>query len=229
MSMRDVVDVVARLAAERWGTGAVERQDVAWRHAAPTTSRRSRAARAGRAGHVPAAALARPARAGRSDATGCRSRPASPTGCARRCSSAPSVLALEATIRELGLVTVCEDAGCPNLSECWSDGTATFMVLGERCTRACGFCLVDTRKPLATRRRTNRAGSPRRSIGWNSTTRCSRWSPATISPTAGWPTSPRASRRSATSAAVPRVETLISDAKGDDGSLDCCSTCAPTC
>ena len=53
------------------------------------------------------------------------------------------------SIREHGLVTVCEEAGCPNLSECWSDGTATFMVLGERCTRACGFCLVDTRKPLA--------------------------------------------------------------------------------
>jgi lipoic acid synthetase len=46
------------------------------------------------------------------------------------------------------LVTVCEEAGCPNLSDCWADGTATFMVLGERCTRACGFCLVDTRKPL---------------------------------------------------------------------------------
>ncbi|HRE03649.1 MAG TPA: lipoyl synthase, partial [Ilumatobacteraceae bacterium] len=51
------------------------------------------------------------------------------------------------TIRDLGLITVCEEAGCPNLSDCWSDGTATFMVLGERCTRACGFCLVDTRKP----------------------------------------------------------------------------------
>jgi lipoic acid synthetase len=43
---------------------------------------------------------------------------------------------------------VCEEAGCPNLSDCWADGTATFMVLGERCTRACGFCLVDTQKPL---------------------------------------------------------------------------------
>ena len=61
----------------------------------------------------------------------------------------PEVLALKRTIRDLGLVTVCEDAGCPNLSECWADGTATFMVLGERCTRACGFCLVDTRKPVA--------------------------------------------------------------------------------
>ena len=59
------------------------------------------------------------------------------------------VLALKRSVRELGLVTVCEEAGCPNLSDCWADGTATFMVLGERCTRACGFCLVDTRKPGA--------------------------------------------------------------------------------
>jgi lipoic acid synthetase len=59
------------------------------------------------------------------------------------------VLALKRTIRDLGLVTVCEDAGCPNLSECWADGTATLMVLGDRCTRACGFCLVDTRRPDA--------------------------------------------------------------------------------
>src|SRR6202007_132717 len=38
---------------------------------------------------------------------------------------------------------------CPNIFECWGDGTATFMINGERCTRACGFCLVDTRKPDA--------------------------------------------------------------------------------
>ncbi|MGC2168592.1 MAG: lipoyl synthase [Acidimicrobiales bacterium] len=50
---------------------------------------------------------------------------------------------------DLRLVTVCEEAGCPNIFECWASGTATFMVNGERCTRACGFCLVDTRKPLA--------------------------------------------------------------------------------
>lgn len=59
----------------------------------------------------------------------------------------PEVLATKKTISGLGLVTVCEEAGCPNLSECWSDGTATFMLCGERCTRACGFCLVDTRFP----------------------------------------------------------------------------------
>ncbi|MST32116.1 lipoyl synthase, partial [Acidimicrobiaceae bacterium USS-CC1] len=55
---------------------------------------------------------------------------------------------LRKTMRSLSLVTVCEEAGCPNIYECWADGTATFMVNGDRCTRACGFCLVDTRKPL---------------------------------------------------------------------------------
>ncbi len=57
-------------------------------------------------------------------------------------------LALRRTMRDLELVTVCEEAGCPNIFECWADGTATFMINGERCTRACGFCQVDTRHPL---------------------------------------------------------------------------------
>ena len=56
-------------------------------------------------------------------------------------------LGLRRTMRSLELVTVCEEAGCPNIYECWADGTATFMINGERCTRACGFCLVDTRRP----------------------------------------------------------------------------------
>ncbi len=55
---------------------------------------------------------------------------------------------LGATVHDLGLVTVCEEAGCPNIYECWADGTATFMINGDRCTRACGFCQVDTRHPL---------------------------------------------------------------------------------
>jgi lipoyl synthase len=56
--------------------------------------------------------------------------------------------ALRKLTDDLRLVTVCEEAGCPNIFECWESGTATFMVNGERCTRACGFCLVDTRKPF---------------------------------------------------------------------------------
>ena len=50
---------------------------------------------------------------------------------------------------ELKLHTVCESAKCPNHWECWSKGTATFMIGGDRCTRACGFCAVATAKPLA--------------------------------------------------------------------------------
>ncbi|HVJ95473.1 MAG TPA: lipoyl(octanoyl) transferase LipB, partial [Acidimicrobiia bacterium] len=58
-------------------------------------------------------------------------------------------LELKRLTKDLELNTVCEEAGCPNIYECWADRTATFMILGDRCTRACGFCLVDTRKPLA--------------------------------------------------------------------------------
>jgi lipoic acid synthetase len=50
---------------------------------------------------------------------------------------------------DLRLHTVCESAKCPNHWECWSKGTATFMIAGDRCTRACGFCAVNTAKPLA--------------------------------------------------------------------------------
>ena len=49
---------------------------------------------------------------------------------------------------ELKLHTVCESAQCPNHWECWEKGTATFMIAGDRCTRACGFCAVSTAKPL---------------------------------------------------------------------------------
>jgi lipoic acid synthetase len=54
-----------------------------------------------------------------------------------------------ALLDELKLHTVCESARCPNHWECWSQGTATFMIGGDRCTRACGFCAVATAKPLA--------------------------------------------------------------------------------
>ena len=54
-----------------------------------------------------------------------------------------------ALLDELKLHTVCESAKCPNHWECWAKGTATFMIAGDRCTRACGFCAVNTAKPLA--------------------------------------------------------------------------------
>ncbi len=54
---------------------------------------------------------------------------------------------LSSVMRRNDLVTVCEEAGCPNIYECWGAGTATFMINGADCTRACGFCLVGTAKP----------------------------------------------------------------------------------
>lgn len=50
-------------------------------------------------------------------------------------------------MRDLDLHTVCEEAGCPNIYECWGQGTATMMILGDTCTRACGFCNVNTGRP----------------------------------------------------------------------------------
>jgi lipoic acid synthetase len=55
----------------------------------------------------------------------------------------------DALLREQGIVTVCQEARCPNIGECWSHSTATFMIGGENCTRNCGFCNVSTKKPLA--------------------------------------------------------------------------------
>ena len=66
-----------------------------------------------------------------------------------RLPSSPVFFSTKALISDLRLHTVCESAQCPNRWECWSQGTATFMIAGERCTRACGFCAVSTAKPFA--------------------------------------------------------------------------------
>ncbi|MEP7214800.1 MAG: lipoyl synthase [Anaerolineaceae bacterium] len=54
---------------------------------------------------------------------------------------------LQNLMREQGLHTVCEEARCPNIGDCWNRGTATFMILGDTCTRSCGFCAVATGRP----------------------------------------------------------------------------------
>ncbi len=60
---------------------------------------------------------------------------------------APGARALRLLLRENALNTVCEEARCPNLGDCFSRGTATFMLLGDRCTRRCGYCSVATARP----------------------------------------------------------------------------------
>lgn len=141
-SIKDVAEVVSRHAAKMWGNSQLERQDVAWKESLSDLSAFSRGEGPGQ----PVRMMGRLARAGVEGGVDISAR--KPDWIRPRVHHGAEVLALKKTLRDASLVTVCEEAGCPNLSECWSSGTATFMVLGERCTRACGFCLIDTQKPL---------------------------------------------------------------------------------
>ena len=149
VTMAEVVDVVARRAGERWGAaGRVERQDVASRTPAaappgePVPESGTRA---------PLSAPSSATTAGGETAGGVGGLLSigakKPQWLRARAVMGPAFRELKQTMRSLDLVTVCEEAGCPNIFECWAAGTATFMINGARCTRACGFCLVDTRRP----------------------------------------------------------------------------------
>jgi lipoic acid synthetase len=78
-----------------------------------------------------------------------KSRPRLPEWLRLKLPTSASFARMRNLLDELKLHTVCESAKCPNHWECWSKGTATFMIAGDRCTRACGFCAVNTAKPLA--------------------------------------------------------------------------------
>lgn len=64
-----------------------------------------------------------------------------------RLRTGPEYLALTALVKDEGLHTVCQEAGCPNIFECWEDREATFLIGGDQCTRRCDFCQIDTGKP----------------------------------------------------------------------------------
>jgi lipoic acid synthetase len=172
--MRDVVDALVARAGPAWGHERTERLDVAWRVASGDLAPFTRGEGPGApvpAGAVPAGAAAAGASAGAAVGGPSRAQPVRLLGRLAQAGVDPAAgvsigerkpewmrvrarmgeeyRSLKKTMRDLDLVTVCEEAGCPNIYECWADGTATFMINGERCTRACGFCLVDTRKPLA--------------------------------------------------------------------------------
>ena len=169
VSMREVVDLVAQRAAATWGPhGRIDRADVAHRVAPADMARFTREAANGSAvapdaGTAPDGGPVAGAAAegvslrllGRLEAARLDGESHEPVPLRSRkpewmrvpLSTGPTFREVRSTLRGLDLVTVCEEAGCPNISECWNDGTATFMILGERCTRACGFCLVDTRRP----------------------------------------------------------------------------------
>jgi lipoyl synthase len=131
-TMRAVVDAAVVRFAEHFGNDALDRQDVAWR--AP-----------GIVAAQPVKLLGRLAEAGVQAIDLARERP---PWMRVKAKFDDGYLELKQLMRDNDLHTVCEEAGCPNIYECWADRTATFMILGDRCTRACGFCQIDTRKPL---------------------------------------------------------------------------------
>jgi lipoic acid synthetase len=156
--LHDVVDRVVVHAGRHfgWDLDRVERQDVVWREhpsqlSAFTLDAFARPSGATEDGEptttppAPVRLLGRLAEAGVEPAP---SEPARPAWMRVRADLGPGYRETQRLVRSLDLHTVCEEAGCPNIYECWADGTATFMILGDRCTRSCGFCLVDTRRPL---------------------------------------------------------------------------------
>jgi len=177
VTMPEVVDAVAERAAQRWGAAGWDRADIAatGRRQVPQPADSAVMATAGAAPAAgrprgarpvpvtfpatsdvePAAADGGaqpqpvPARLG-----GDNPAPETPVAGGRKPSwmrvvarTGPEFRRIKSVMRDLDLVTVCEEAGCPNIYECWEQGTATFMLGGERCTRSCGFCLIDTRRP----------------------------------------------------------------------------------
>ncbi|MEY2398315.1 MAG: lipoyl synthase [Actinomycetota bacterium] len=145
VSMRQVADAVAARAAQTWGSGVAERADVAWQQRPDDLAPFSRAHAEGNS--APVRLLGRLSAAGVDTSTSLATNQRKPEWLRVKADFGPEYRALKQTMRSRDLVTVCEEAGCPNIYECWNEGTATFMINGSRCTRACGFCLVDTRKP----------------------------------------------------------------------------------
>src|SRR3954451_12329089 len=76
-------------------------------------------------------------------------RQAKPEWLKVRAPGSENYVRLKGLMRDLGLHTVCEEANCPNIGECWHHGTATFMILGDTCTRSCGYCNVVHGTPRA--------------------------------------------------------------------------------
>ncbi|MGI8752694.1 MAG: lipoyl synthase [Acidimicrobiales bacterium] len=157
--MRRVVDAIVGRVGSGWGYERTERLDVAWRVASGDVAPFTRgegpgapvpatAPSASRPAAQPVRLLGRLAQAGVDPHAGVALDERKPEWMRVKARMGDEYRSLKKTMRSLDLVTVCEEAGCPNIYECWADGTATFMINGDRCTRACGFCLVDTRKPL---------------------------------------------------------------------------------
>ncbi len=164
-TMRQVVDKLAVHAESQWAGGmGIARADVVWRQRNEDLTAFSRGEGPGATagtkdsplveptgaddGHLSGTSVRLTGRLAEAGVTtGLQISSRKPEWMRVKAEMGPEYRRLKGVMKSLDLVTVCEEAGCPNIFDCWNDGTATFMVCGERCTRKCGFCLVDTRHP----------------------------------------------------------------------------------
>ena len=199
VEMHEVVDRVVARFAEIFESPAVDRADVA-RHRAERVPSPGAGADGADAGVAIALTAKRP------DWMRVRAR------------FDDGYMELKQLARRLDLNTVCEEAGCPNIYECWSDRTATFMINGDRCTRACGFCQVDTRKPLEIdTAEPQRVADAVTALGLaHAVVTCVARDDLADGGASGFAATVHAIRATSHGTAV---ELLISDCKGDAGSL----------
>ncbi len=131
-TMPEVVGAVVKAAEEIWGRGGVEVQWAGRPDSLVPSGARGLEARMAAMGMGPGETISLP----------------KPPWLRTKARYSPKLHEMKRLVGSLGLATVCEEAGCPNIFECWGAGTATFMINGSRCTRACAFCKVDTARPL---------------------------------------------------------------------------------
>jgi lipoic acid synthetase len=131
-----------------------------------------------------------------------------------RAPGGPNYLRLRTRMREWNLHTVCEEARCPNIGECWEDATATFMILGDVCTRNCGYCAVVHGRPVwEDREEPERIGRAVADLALDYVVLTS----VNRDDLADWAATIHAVRRAAPAC---RVEALIPDFQGNTGALD---------
>jgi lipoic acid synthetase len=143
-----------------------------------------------------------------------------------RAPGGPSYLRLKTLMRSMNLHSVCEEAHCPNIGECWEDATATFMILGDVCTRNCGYCAVTHGRPVwEDREEPDRIGRAVAALGLEYVVITSvNRDDLADGGAAHWAATIRAVRRHAPRA---RVEVLIPDFQGSTASLDAVIEAAP--
>src|SRR2546428_785467 len=136
-----------------------------------------------------------------------------------RAPGGPSYMRLKSRMREWNLHSVCEEARCPNIGECWEDATATFMILGDVCTRNCGYCAIAHGTPVwEDREEPERIGRAVRELGLEYVVITSvNRDDLADGGAAHWAATVRAVRRHAPRC---RVEALIPDFQGSEASLE---------